>query len=130
MNELIVKTSESDWLQKIAQAYRAREALVIIDDGNVGINPHTDTVFAMGKKAKLNSKEWAAVLIALGMAGIGVHLLIAAIADPEPFSKMAFTIGAGAALTLGGGFGAIRVLTGQKPPEVRVTPRGFEISWE
>jgi hypothetical protein len=128
--ELIIKTSEQGWLSKIAKAYKARIALVIVDDAKVGIDPTKDTIFAMGKKADLNSRDWTAVLIALGIAGMGVHLLLVAIADPEPFSKMAFTIGAGAALTLGGGFGAIRVLTGHKPPTVRVTTRGFEVSWE
>jgi hypothetical protein len=130
MNELIVKTSEQGWLSKLTNAYKARTPLVIIDDANVEIDPSKDTIFAMGKKANLNARDWTAVAIALGMASTGVYLLLAAIADPEPFSKMAFTIGAGASLIFGGGFGAIKVLTGNKPPTVRVTPRGFEVSWE
>jgi hypothetical protein len=130
MENLIIKTSEAGWLPKIVKAYQDRATLVIVDDAGVGIDPSQDTLFAMGKKAGLQARDWTAVAVALGMAATGIYLLLAAIADPEPFSKMAFTIGAGTSLIMGGGFGAIKVLTGHKPPNVRASSRGFEVSWD
>ena len=130
MNELIIRTAERGWLSKVAAAYKARSPMIIVDDANVGIDPSEDTILAMGKKAKLEVQEWVAVGVALGIATAGAYLLVMAILDPEPFSKMAFAIGSGSILVLGGGFAAIRILTNHKPPNVRVTPRGFEVQWE
>jgi hypothetical protein len=39
-------------------------------------------------------------------------------------------VGGGLACVLGGGFSAIRILTREKPPSVRVRPSGFEIDWK
>ena len=129
MQELIIKTSEQGWLTKVAEAYRAKTPIVIDDDASVGIDPSKDSLLVMGRKSTLSRQEWLAVSVALGMAASGAYLLLMAILDPEPFSKMAFTVGSGAFLIFGGGFAAIRILTNQKPPNVKVTPRGFEINW-
>ena len=126
---LSVRTSEDGWLKKIAAAYKARDPIVIIDDANVGIDPRKDSILEMGRRAKLSPHEWAAVGIAMGVAVSGVYLLVTAILDPEPFSKMAFALGAGTSLILGGGFTAIRVLAKVKPPNVKVTRAGIEIWW-
>jgi hypothetical protein len=127
--ELIAKTSEAGWLKTLAEAYKLRHKIVIIDDAKLGIDPSNETLLQMGKKAQLSSREWTAILIALGVAATGAFALVMAIIDPEPFSKLAFTIGAGTLLLMGGSFGAIRVLTNTKPPHVRVTPLGIEIWW-
>ena len=130
MEELTIKTSESGWVARVAKAYVDKTHVILIDDAKLGIDPTRDSVVTMGRKAELTRPEWIAVAVSVGIAATGVYLLIAAILDPEPFSKMAFTIGSGSVLLLGGGFSSIRVLTQQKPPNVRVTPRGFEIYWE
>jgi hypothetical protein len=49
--------------------------------------------------------------------------------DPEPTSKLGLLIGGGVTCVLCGGFGAIRILTHLKPPNVRVTAQGIEIAW-
>ena len=66
----------------------------------------------------------------MGVAASGAYLLVMAIVDPEPFSKIAFALGAGAVLTMGGGFTAVRVLTKMKPPNIKVGTKGFEICWD
>jgi hypothetical protein len=129
MEELIVKTSEAGWFTKLVKAYRDRSRLIVVDDAHVGIEPSNENLLQMGKKAGLHTQEWVAVLVALGVAVTGAVTLVIAILDPEPFSKIAFTIGAGTLMVLSGGFGAIRVLTKAKPPNVRVTPAGIEIWW-
>jgi hypothetical protein len=128
--ELEVKTSDAGWLTKVAKAYRSKSPVIIVDDGHLGIDPTKDTLLAMGKKAELSTREWSAVAIGVGVAATGAYLLIAAILDPEPFSKVGLAIGSGATLLFGGGLSAIRILTNHKPPNVRITTRGFEIRWD
>lgn len=126
---LEIYTSSDGWLPALANAYKAQMSVTLIDDARLGVNPINETLLQMGRKANLTAKEWGAVLISLGMAGSGVYLLVMAIIDPEPFSKIAAALGTGAVLIFGGGFSAIRVLTGHKPPTVKAGPKGFEISF-
>jgi hypothetical protein len=129
MKELTIRTSEEAWVAKLAKSYKNKEHVLLVDDAHVGIDPSRDTILMMGKKAHLSPQEWGAVAVSLGVAATGVYLLITAALDPEPFSKIGVTILAGTALTLGGGFSAVRILTGQKPPNIKVTKDGFDISW-
>jgi hypothetical protein len=129
-NEPVIKTSQSGWLEKLAGIYRKREHAILVDDAELGVDPGRDSLLSMGKRARLSAREWSAILIALGVAATGTYLLVMAILDPEPFSKMGMAIGSGTLLVLGGGLMAIRVLTRIKPPNVRVSARGFEIGWD
>lgn len=128
--DLTIRTSEHGWLAQLAKAYRNRDQVIIIDDANVGIDPSSQTLLDMGLKAGLSRKEWIAVLIAGGMTIFGTAVIILAILDPDPTSKLGLLIASGAVLTLGGGFSAIRILTKHKPPKVRVSKNGIEIEWD
>ena len=131
MSGILVKTSSNDWLVSLSKAYKAKMAVTLIDDANLGIDPVNQTLLEMGRKANLSVQDWVAVLIGLGVAGVGAYLVVMAILDPEPFSKIAFALGAGGVMTMGGGFAAMRVLTGHKPPRVAVSPdRGFVIEFD
>jgi hypothetical protein len=131
MSGLIVRTSSKDWLPSLAAAYRARTTVTLIDDAQLGVDPINQTLLEMGLKASLSAREWSAVLIGLGVSAMGAYLLVMAIVDPEPFSKISFAIGTGAALAMGGAFSSMRVLTGHNPPTIRVLPNaGFEIAFE
>ena len=125
-----IRTSEQGWLARLAKAYRNRDRVVIIDDANVGIDPSSQTLLDMGLKTGLSRQEWIAVLIAGGMTIFGAAVIILAILDPDPTSKLGLLIASGAVLTLGGGFSAIRILTKHKPPKVRVSGHGIEIEWD
>ena len=119
-----------DWLKQVASAYQEKEEFVLDDDADLGVDPRKDTLIQMGIKAKLSVREWMAVFISVGIAGIGGWLLVAAVLDPEPFSKLAATIGAGAILLSTGGFLAIQMLASIKPPVIRISRTGvFEIRW-
>jgi len=84
----------------------------------------------MGKKAKLSPREWTGVLVSLGIAGMGAWLMVMAVLDPEPYTKVAAAIATGAVLLGTGGLVAVRVLTHVKPPNIRVSKTGlFEIYW-
>ena len=106
------------------------EPVLLVDDAKIGIDPRDQSLLAMGKHAKLSRKEWGAVLIALGMAGAGILMVAAAILDPEPTSKLGLLIVSGGVIALSGGFTAIKILTKQKPPRVRIGKDGFEIGWD
>ncbi|MBZ5528320.1 MAG: hypothetical protein LAN71_10525 [Acidobacteriia bacterium] len=127
--ELTIKTSERGWLAQLARAYRNQERIVVMDDANVGIDPGSQSLLGMGLKAGLTRKEWIAVVIAVGISVFGATTIVLAILDPDPTSKLGLLIASGAALTLGGGFSAIRILTEHKPPKVSLSKKGIEIEW-
>jgi hypothetical protein len=127
---LTIRTSEQGWLARLAEAYRNRHQVVMIDDANVGIDPGSQTILDMGLKTGLSRKEWIAVLVAGGMTIFGAAVIILAILDPDPTSKLGLLIASGAVLTIGGGFSTIRILTKHKPPKVRVSRNGIEIEWD
>lgn len=129
--ELLIKTSFPQWLKQLAEAYKDRTHVVLQDDAQVGIDPRVDTLLKMGIKARLAKREWAGVLISLGIAGMGAWLIVMAVLDPEPYTKVAATIACGAVLLGTGGLVAIRILTHLKPPNIRVMKSGaFEIYWD
>ena len=68
--------------------------------------------------------------MSLGLSGVGLWMVVAAVVSPEPTSKLGLLIGGGSILLLSGGFSAIRLLTDHKPPVVEVTRMGIRISWE
>jgi hypothetical protein len=127
---LTIRTSEPGWLAQLVKTYRHRDQVVIIDDANVGIDPSTQTLLDMGLKSGLSRKEWIAVLIAGGMTIFGAVVIVLAIVDPDPTSKLGLLIASGAVLTLGGGFTAIGILIKHKPPTVRMSKNGIEIEWD
>ena len=125
-----IKTSESGWLARLSKAYRTKASIVFIDDAGTGADPRSMNLREMGGKARLSLNQWAGALVGAGMAGWGATMVAAAVVDPEPTSKLGLLVGSGAVMVLGGGFAAMRVLTGVTPPKIRVLPGGgFEIRW-
>jgi len=127
--EKIVRTSDPNWLRTLALLYRARASGVLIDDAHLGIHPGDQTLLQMARISGLSRREIAGVSVALGMSGAGVTMVILAFLDPEPTSKLGLLVAGGTVCVLGGGFSAIRILTHHKPPNIRATAHGIEISW-
>jgi hypothetical protein len=125
-----IATSQQNWLAELSRSYKAREPVLLVDDARIGINPESESLLLMGRKAKLTAREWSAVLVCLGVSALGAYLLVMAILDPEPYSKIAFALATGALLIGSGGFMAVRILTKIKPPKVKMTTQGFEIEWQ
>lgn len=125
----IIRTSEQGWLAALARLYREQKPIFIIDDAKVGINPEEHTLFDMARKADLSASEIAAVCVACGMGVAGVGMVLLAFFDPEPTSKLALLVGAGAVLALSGGFSAIYILSKRKPPNIKIGTDGFQITW-
>jgi hypothetical protein len=124
-----VRTSQPKWFSELATAYKQRVSTLLIDDASLGIDPLNETLFMMAVRAKLGVSDITAACIALGMAAVGIAIIIAAFIDPEPTSKLSLLIAGGLVLILTGGGAAIQILVKTKPPSVRVGLKGFEINW-
>ena len=126
----IIRTTAPHWLKELASAYRSKQPFVLDDDAKLGIDPSKDTLLKMGLKGKLSRREWSGVLVSVGVAGMGAWLIIMAVLDPEPYTKVAAAIVSGAVLLGTGGLVAVRILTQIKPPNIRVSKTGiFEVYW-
>jgi hypothetical protein len=127
--ELVVRTSQPDWLKALAIIYKNRKPALLIDDAGLHVDPASFTLLQMAREVKLSAREIAAVLVALGMSAGGVLMIVLAFVDPEPTSKLGLLVAGGVTSFLCGGWSALRILTNLKPPSVRVTARGIEIVW-
>lgn len=126
---LTIRTSEKDWLARLTQAYRNHSEVELIDDAGAGIDPARQSLLQMGLTGRLTRREWTAVSISAGMTVFGAGLVIAAILDPDPTSKLGLLVGSGALLALTGGFQTIRLLTRQRPPSITISVKGIHIDW-
>lgn len=127
---LAIRTSEKDWLPRLTQAYRRHAQVDLIDDAQLGVDPATQNLLQMGASGRLTRREWTAVGLSSGMTLFGATLVVLAVLDPEPTSKLGLLVGSGALLALTGGFQTIRLLTRQKPPSITITPKGIHIGWD
>jgi len=128
--ETRIKTTSPSWFRELTKAYRERNSVLLVDDGMIGIDPAGDSLLDIGKKAKLSKEQWAGVIVSLGVSASGVGLVVAAILDPEPTSKLGLLIVGGTTCILTGGLSAIRILTNKKPPNVKVGPDGIHLNWD
>lgn len=124
-----IRTSEPDWLPRLTRAYRERGQVELIDDASLGIDPATQSLLQMGLAGKLTRREWTGVAVASGMTVFGASMVILAVIDPDPTSKLGLLVGSGALLALTGGFQTIRLLTRQRPPSITVSRSGIRIEW-
>jgi hypothetical protein len=127
--ELVVRTSEPDWLKTLALAYKNRKPLLLIDDAGLHVDPASFTLLQMVREVKLSHREIAGICVALGMSAAGIGMIVLAFVDPEPTSKLGLLVAGGVTSFVCGGWSAIRILTNLKPPSVRITARGIEIVW-
>ncbi|MGC2638135.1 MAG: hypothetical protein WA294_13215 [Acidobacteriaceae bacterium] len=125
-----IRTSEKDWMARLTAAYRQRAAVELVDDAAVGIDPATQSLLQMGVAGRLTRREWTAVSVSAGLTVFGAGLVVAAILDPDPTSKLGLLVGSGALLALTGGFQTIRLLTRQKPPNITIAAKGIHIDWQ
>ena len=129
MEQMQIRTSEQNWFLQLAKAYRERIPVLLVDDAKVGIDPAMESLIAMGLKAKLTPREWTAVSVAVGMSAAGAAMVLMAVLDPEPTSKLGLLVGGGALCVLTGGMTAVRILTKMRPPNVQIGPTGVQILW-
>ena len=126
----IIRTSRPDWFTDLSTAYKGHTSVRLVDDAGFGVDPLNQTLFEMAVEAKLSPRQIAAACVALGMAVVGIGLVVLAFIDPEPTSKLGILLAGGVVLISTGGWGAIQILTKTKPPSVKATRNGIEINWD
>ena len=129
-SDATIRTSQPGWFERLATAYRDRQPVMLVDDAQVGIDPQSQSLVAMGIKAGLSAADWAAVGVAVGISAAGMVMVVLAFLDPEPTSKLGLLVGGGAVCVLTGGMTAVAVLTRRRPPNIEMSAGGFKISWE
>jgi hypothetical protein len=130
MADIVVRTSETGWFTKLAEAYKNRIDVTLVDNARVGIDPKNESLVQMGLKAKLTPTEWTAVGVAIGMSAAGIAMVVLAFLDPEPTSKLGLLVGGGIVCVASGGFSAIHILTKVRPPDISLSLNGIEIRWQ
>jgi len=112
---IIIKTSESDWLEKSIKCFTEKTAFSFVDDAKMGLT-ETDLKSAVNlirvAKSKGN-KTWKSivgVLTGLGITGAGVYIIMLAIIDPEPTTKLGLLVSGGLIITLTGSLGVLSSL--------------------
>ena len=126
----VIRTSEVGWLARLAALYKAHSQVALIDEAQVGVDPVHQSLFDMGRQAKLTTREFSGVCVALGISAAGIGMILLAFVDPEPTSKLSLLVAGGIVCLLFGGPVAVQILTKRKPPKVVVGKGRFEISWD
>ncbi len=111
----IVRTSETDWLEKAIKLYTEKQAFLLHDDAELkltraDLKSAVSLIRAAKSKGGVTRKQILGLLTGIGITGIGVWIIAAAIADPEPTTKLGLLITGGLVLTFTGSFGALTSL--------------------
>jgi len=112
---LIIKTSDTEWLKIAIDNYSRKQAFTLIDDAQIGLSEKdlvsaVTLIRAAKKKGGFSIKTIAQALTSIGITGAGVYIVILAIADPEPTSKLGLLITGGLVLAVTGSLGALSSL--------------------
>ena len=131
MPENEIQASQADWLLQALQAYRDKQPFEFVDDKELGFTPEdfesgAKLLAAARSRARLPIRAIMATLSSLGLSAVGVWMIIAALADPEPTSTLAVLIAGGVVLTLAGSFSTLLALGVRF--RVSVGTRGIEVS--
>ena len=129
MNE-IVRTSEKDWLEKALKLYTEKKLFKFIDDAGLKLTEEdlrtaVDLICAAKSRGGVSWQQIVGVLAGIGITGVGVWIIAAAIADPEPTTKLGMLITGGIILALTGSLGTLAAL-GVRFSVSAKSPQGHE----
>ena len=115
MTQYIIYTSQRNWLQLALECYRDKLKFDLVDDAGIGLTSKDLTsAVKLIQKAKntgrVSVKGIATILTSLGLSSVGIWLVLAAIVDPEPTSKLGILLAGGIALIALGGMSILRAL--------------------
>ena len=111
----IIKTSETDWLEKSLNAYSKKLKFKFVDDQGLGLTvKDLKSAISLMKAAKskggITIKQIMGALVGIGISAAGAGMIILAVLDPEPTTKLSLLVGGGVVIILTGGYGALRAL--------------------
>ncbi len=112
---LVIKTSDNIWFEEAIKAFTEKKEFKFIDDAEFNftekdLKSALHLIKATKKKKIFSWKTIVKVLTSLGISAIGVWIIILAIADPDPTSKLGLLIGGGLVIIMTGSYGALRSL--------------------
>jgi hypothetical protein len=111
----IIRTSEQDWITKALNCYKSKLPFQFIDDADLGIQ-QKDLISAVAliraarNKVGITANKIGIILTGLGMSGLGIGLVLIAVFDPEPTSKLGILLAGGVVLALSGSLTILRAL--------------------
>ena len=111
----IIKTTDPQWLEKAITHYSNKKEFSFIDDAELGftetdLHSAVDMIKAAKTKGGKTLKQITAVLVGLGMSAAGIGIIILAILDPEPTTKLGLLVGGGLLLVLTGSYATMKSL--------------------
>ena len=111
----IIKTSQPEWFETRIKQYSLKKEFTFIDDAKLGLTKNdlksaVNLIKAAKSKGGKTIKTITTVLIGLGITASGVWLVLLAIVDPEPTTKLGLLIAGGFILAITGGYGTLRAL--------------------
>jgi len=135
MND-VIRTSDRDWLAKAIKCYTEKKAFTLEDDAGLGLTKvdlesAVSLIRAAKSKAGVGWLQVSRVLASLGITGVGLWMVWAAVVDPEPTSKLGLLIAGGTVLALTGSLGLLAAL-GLRFSVTAKSPQGhsFEVTPE
>jgi hypothetical protein len=104
-----------DWLEQAVKLYRDKKPFLFEDDANLGLTESdlksaVALIRAARSKGSVTWQQIVGVLAGFGITGVGVWMVGAAIADPEPTTKLGLLIAGGIILALTGSLGTLAAL--------------------
>lgn len=110
-----ISTSNVNWLEEALEEYSSKNEFTLIDDKKFKIRDRdlkTAVRLIKASKAKGGKSitQISKALISLGLSSAGIYVIILAIADPEPTTKLSLLMIGGIVLAISGGYGTLRAL--------------------
>ncbi len=111
----IVRTSDKDWLEKAIKLYTDKKPFTFEDDAGLkltkaDLKSAVSLIRAAKSKGVVTWQQIVGVLAGIGITGVGVWIIAAAIAAPEPTTKLGLLITGGIILALTGSLGTLAAL--------------------
>jgi len=125
-----VKTSNKDWLKQALKQYAEKKQFEFVDDAELkytkeDLSSGISLMRAARSKGGVSWQQIVGALASVGIAASGLWIVAAAIADPEPTTKLGLLVGGGLTLILTGSLGILANLGTNFSVSVR-SPQGHE----
>lgn len=110
-----INTSSVNWLEDALKEYSSKNEFTLIDDKKIKIRERdlksaVNLIKASKAKGGKSTKQITKALVSLGLSSAGIYVIILAIADPEPTTKLSLLLVGGIILAISGGYGTLRAL--------------------
>jgi len=130
MSKYIIKTSDSNFSEKVLIAIRDKVIFTLKDDDNLGIKKEdlkdgVHFIKALYREGA-SKKDLSVLLAGIGISSMGIGLILIAVFDPEPTTKLVILLAGGVVLMLTGSLAILQAL--KAPMKVKFGTKGFDVS--